>query len=63
MHKRTRLAIVLFVLAGLLIVGGAWYFVDTTRRASQHVTDVMTTERAAAGQTAVYIGQLTRQAP
>lgn len=60
--NRTVIAIALFVLAFLLVVGGVMMYQATVGPVQQAVIDAARTQRAEAGQTAVREGQLTREA-
>ena len=60
MSKRERIILIVLLLVTLLVIGLSYSFYVVTPQ--QQVIDLMRTERAAAGQTAVREFELTRQA-
>jgi TRAP-type C4-dicarboxylate transport system permease small subunit len=61
-RNRTILAVVLVVFALLLVIGGVMMYQATVGPVQQQIRDIMVSEQAAAGQTAVRESQLTREA-
>jgi len=61
-ERRVLIVVALILCAVLLIGGGVWLYHTTIAMPQQHVIEVMRTQRAEAGQTAVREFELTRQA-